>query len=51
MNFTHCNKPLNEGLFHGNLKSCPNCSTRNGQEHVFYPYPEAFGTTPKELLA
>jgi len=27
-------------------KSCPRCSTRNGTEHVFYRYPEAFGTTP-----
>ena len=47
MNCTHCNEPLNVGQFHGVLKSCPNCSTQNGQEHVFYQYPEAFGSTPK----
>jgi hypothetical protein len=47
MNCTHCDRPLNEGQFHGNLKSCPRCSTRNGQEHVFYPFPDAFGITEK----
>ena len=47
MNCSHCNRPLNEGQFHEDLKSCPNCSTKNGHEHVFYQYPEAFGTTPK----
>ncbi|KLE14837.1 hypothetical protein AAT22_15150 [Clostridium sp. C8] len=31
----------------GQLKSCPNCSTANGEEHVYYSYPEYFGTTPK----
>ena len=47
MNCKHCNKHINEGKFNGKLKSCQNCSTRNGLEHVFYQYPEAFGTTPK----
>ncbi len=46
MNCKHCNRPLNEAQYHNDLKSCPNCSTQNGEEHVFYKYPEAFGTTP-----
>ena len=46
MNCTHCSRPLNEGQFHGNLKSCPRCSTRNGQEHVFYPFPDAIWNNP-----
>ena len=47
MNCKHCHNPLNEAQYHGvNLKSCPNCSVQNGQEHVFYKYPDAFGTTP-----
>ncbi len=45
MNCKHCGKPLNETQYHENLKSCPNCSVKNGTEHVFYSYPEAFGTT------
>lgn len=51
MNCTHCNRPLNKGQYHEDLKSCPKCSTRNGQEHVFYKYPKAFGTTPKRASA
>lgn len=47
MNCNHCNKPLNVAQYHNDLKSCPNCSTQNGVEHVFYKYPKAFGTTPK----
>jgi hypothetical protein len=46
-----CNKPLNQSQYSGNLKSCPCCSTRNGQEHVFYPYPAAFGVTEKRSSA
>ncbi len=48
MNCVHCHNPLNSSQFrnNGTLKSCPNCSTNNGQEHVYYPYPNAFGTTP-----
>jgi hypothetical protein len=46
MTCKNCGKPLNETQYHDDLKSCPNCSVNNGQEHVFYPYPEAYGTTP-----
>lgn len=46
----HCNKPLNEAqyrIIHGKkYKSCPRCSTTNGSYHVYYSYPESFGTTP-----
>ena len=27
----------------GHWKSCPECSVRNGMEHVFWPYPDSFG--------
>lgn len=49
MNCTHCDKPLNESQTHGGLKSCPLCSTQNGIEHVFYPFPSAFGTSTKRI--
>jgi phage FluMu protein Com len=45
MNCIHCGKPLNEAQFHGNLKSCPSCSVNNGNEHIYYLYPETFGKT------
>lgn len=32
-------------------KSCPRCSTKNGREHVFYPYPQEFGNTDKRVTA
>jgi hypothetical protein len=28
-------------------KSCPRCSTKNGNEHVYYEFPDAFGVTEK----
>ena len=46
MNCNRCNRPLNEAQYHENLKSGPNCSVNNAHEHVFYSYPDAFGTTP-----
>jgi len=27
----------------GSWKSCPNCSARDGSEHIFYKYPDGFG--------
>lgn len=44
-----CGKLLNRSQYSkdGTFKSCPNCSTVNGEEHVYYSYPEDFGTTPK----
>ena len=45
-----CNKPLNMSLRRKignvNFKSCPKCSSNNGEEHVFYEFPMCFGTTP-----
>ena len=43
----HCQKLLNRARFSAahDWKSCPNCSTTNGSEHVFWPYPTHFGET------
>jgi hypothetical protein len=48
MKCDHCDKSLRRAQWaHGKAwKSCPNCSTQNGHEHVYYSYPDAFGTTP-----
>jgi hypothetical protein len=47
----HCDQLLkrSQARNDGALKSCPNCSAFEG-EHVFYPYPDAFGAaaTTKE---
>lgn len=42
-----CGKPLNESQYNKehNYKSCPRCSTINGEEHVFFPYPVSYGIT------
>ncbi|XZN56791.1 hypothetical protein ACSW9A_02860 [Clostridium perfringens] len=44
-----CGKSLNSSQYSkdGNFKSCQRCSVENGVEHVYYSYPEEFGTTPK----
>ena len=46
-----CNKPLNESQYRTwddiEYKSCPKCSVKNGQEHVYYEYPMAFGESEK----
>lgn len=49
MNCKSCNKPLSESQYKNqkSLKSCPLCSVNNGDYHVYYRYPEAFGTTSK----
>lgn len=49
MNCKFCGKLLNTSqyLLDGKYKSCPRCSTINGEEHVFFPYPNEFGTTEK----
>lgn len=46
-----CNRPLNESQFNSKktFKSCPKCSIENGEEHVYYDYPIAFGTTRKRI--
>lgn len=43
----HCENPLSIVQWSAaeNWKSCPHCSTRDGSEHVFYRYPDKFGTT------
>jgi hypothetical protein len=42
----HCDQLLKRGraASNGSMKSCPNCSAFEG-EHIFYPYPEGFGTS------
>lgn len=53
-NCAHCDEPLNRVQFSQDRaqKSCPNCSMQLGNgEHVFHPYPAAFGTTPKRASA
>ena len=42
-----CAKKLNESQWRlgRSYKSCPKCSEANGSEHVFYEYPDNFGTT------
>ena len=47
MQCQHCRRPLNEAQWRLNnaFKSCPKCSTNNGLEHVYYRYPDNFGTT------
>jgi hypothetical protein len=44
----HCGEELSKSVYSSDksLKSCPNCSQLNGDYHVFYKNPEAFGTTP-----
>lgn len=44
-----CGLPLNESQWSKDkeYKSCPKCSTKNGEEHIYYKYPENFGITPK----
>ena len=50
MKCTCCGKQLNKSIYKDgkNYKSCPKCSSNNGDQHVFYRYPERFGTTPPE---
>ena len=48
-----CREPLNRSISanQGKLKSCPNCSALNAEanQHVFHPFPSAFGTTDKRV--
>lgn len=51
-----CTYPLNSGMIHKKdlatgqkFKSCPHCSDANGTEHVFHPYPNSFGKTPRRV--
>lgn len=44
-----CGRPLNESQYNDDetLKSCPRCSELDGEEHIYFPYPEYFGDTIK----
>lgn len=44
-----CEQPLNRSQRRedGNWKSCPKCSVKDGGEHIYYPYPGAFGESEK----
>ena len=44
----NCGQPLHRTQWadEDSWKSCPRCSQAHGTEHVFYRYPDAFGTTP-----
>ncbi len=33
------------------FKSCPNCSTTHGEEHIFHSYPADFGNTSARVTA
>lgn len=48
-----CGKPLNESQWkeERSYKSCPKCSVENSKEHVYYEYPEHFGTTDARITA
>lgn len=45
---SHCGRPLRKQYWSNDerWKACANCSGVNGSEHVFYRYPDDFGTTP-----
>lgn len=46
-----CGRPLNKAQFSADrqFKSCPKCSTENGEEHVYYKYSEDFRTSEKRV--
>ena len=53
-----CNKSLSSGMIRKKdpytgekYKSCPNCSSSHGSEHVFHTYPHFFGKTPARVTA
>ncbi len=55
MSCNFCGGRLNNGMLRKQepgsgrkFKSCPNCSTTHGEEHIFHPYPTDFGNTPAE---
>ena len=48
-----CAKTLDKARrsFDGAWKVCVRCSMNDGTEHVFYPYPDAFGATEGQTTA
>ncbi len=58
MSCNFCGGRLNNGMLRKQepgsgrkFKSCPNCSTTHGEEHIFHPYPADFGNTPARVTA
>lgn len=47
-----CHEPLEDAQWSNDkiYKSCPNCSTTNGKEHVYYPL-EEFGFTDARITS
>ena len=47
----HCNKLLNRSVYSpdNTWKSCPRCSSLEGAEHVFYEYPDGYGTSDARI--
>jgi hypothetical protein len=47
----HCGLPLNRSLFSSDRrwKSCPRCSGVDGQHHLFYEFPDAFGISDARI--
>lgn len=46
-NCSHCGKPLNQSQYRKEkkYKSCPRCSQADGNQHIYYEYPQEFGIT------
>ena len=46
-----CGKKLTDAQYamEGRYKSCPKCSVKNGEEHVFFEYSERFGESDKRI--
>lgn len=49
MNCIICHRPLHESQYANEhtLKSCPRCSMQNGEEHIYWDYPSAYGTSDR----
>jgi hypothetical protein len=47
----HCKKPLHRSVYSSDKtwKSCPRCSIRDGAAHVFYEYPDGYGTSDARI--
>ena len=47
----HCKRLLNRSVYSPDKawKSCPRCSSIDGAEHVFYEYPDGYGTSDARI--
>jgi len=47
----HCAVALNKSVYAQGrtIKSCPKCSLNDGGQHIFYPYPQAFGASSTKV--